>query len=636
MTALVAADPHPAGRRARDVRRLEPGHRGRVGLEVAEAGHRRQLVGVRDAEHRAGLLGAERAQSDPVGQVRLEAAQPALLQPLRGEQQVQAERAAQAADGHEQVDELRLGREHLGELVDDDEQRRHRREVLAGGPGLLVVADRGEVAGLAQQLLAAHHLAGQRVLHAVDERQLLGQVGDDRRHVRHLGHAGERGTALEVDQHHVELLGGVGHRQPEDQRAQELRLAGSGGADDQAVRAHALLGGLLDVQVHHRAALAEADRHPEPVAGGAGAPGGARLEPAYVAEAEQVHEVRRTGDLAGRGLLRRTGRRGVQRGEPARERLGRRLVALVALGPDRLLPHPQREQRHPALLVGRAVLELQPQPAGVLELAPAGGEVDQGDAVQAVGRDHVVAGRQLGAVGDQDDVRGRRALVGAEPGPVAEVGRQQRREVGERGGDHPHRPHRVALLEALHVGEPLDPVPVGERLVGREYGDDHALRRLERGRRADHRPGQGPGPLLVAAHLDPVEGPQVDRGGQVGLQPVHDQEPVQRGGGRGVDVVDGRRLGRHQLEGERLGAEPVAHVQEVRVGRTVLPHARPVLRQRGQRRRRRGGARSGRDAAGRRRPGPPCARWRDSGGTPSATRSPAAGAAYAAGRSARR
>ena len=121
-----------------------------------------------------------------------------------------------------------------------------------------------------------------------------------------------------------------------------------------------------------RAALAEADRHPEPVACGAWAPGGARLEPAYVAEAEQVHEVRRAGDLAAGRLLRRAGRRGVQRREPSRERLGRRLVALVALGPDRLLPHPQREQRHPALLVGRsAVLELQPQPAGVLELAPA-------------------------------------------------------------------------------------------------------------------------------------------------------------------------------------------------------------------------------------------------------------------------
>ena len=160
VAALVAAYPRPAGgRRPGDVRRLEPEHRRRVGLEVAQARHRRQLVGIGHAEHRAGLLGAERAQADPVGQVGLEAAQAALLQPLGGEQQVQTERAAEPPDGHEQVDELRLGRQHLGELVDDEEQRRHRGQRLAGGPGLLVVADRGVVAGLAQQLLATHHLA---------------------------------------------------------------------------------------------------------------------------------------------------------------------------------------------------------------------------------------------------------------------------------------------------------------------------------------------------------------------------------------------------------------------------------------------------------------------------------------------
>ena len=207
LAALVAAYAHAAGRRTGDVRRLEPHQRGRVRLQVAEAGHRRELVGVGDAEHRAGLLGAEGPQADPVGEVRLEAAQAALLEPLGGEQQVQAERAAEPADGHEQVDELGLGGQHLGELVDHDEQRRQRDQVLAAGAGLLVVADRGEVAGLAEQLLAAHHLAGQRVLHAVDERELLGEVGDHRRDVRQAGHAGERRAALEVDEHQVELLG---------------------------------------------------------------------------------------------------------------------------------------------------------------------------------------------------------------------------------------------------------------------------------------------------------------------------------------------------------------------------------------------------------------------------------------------
>ncbi len=262
--------------RAGHVGRLEAQQRRRVGLEVAQARDRGELVGVRDPQDRAGLAGAERAQADPVGQVRLEAAEPPLLEPLRGEQQVQPQRPSQAADRDEEVDELGLGREHLGELVHDDEQRGHRLERLAVDPGLLVVADRGEVAGLAQQLLAADHLAGQRVLHAVDERELLGQVRDDRRDVRHLRHPGKGRATLEVDEHHVELLGRVRHREPEHQGAQELRLAGTGRTDHQPVRAHALLGGLLDVEVDDAAALAEADRHPQPVARGTGSPRGGR------------------------------------------------------------------------------------------------------------------------------------------------------------------------------------------------------------------------------------------------------------------------------------------------------------------------------------------------------------------------
>ena len=163
---------------------------------------------------------------------------------------------------------------------------------LAGGAGLLVVADRGVVAGLAQQLLAAHHLAGQRVLHAVDEGELLGQVGDHRRDVRHLGHAGEGRAALEVDQHDVELLGRVGHRQAEHQGAQELGLAGAGRADDQAVRAHALLGGLLDVEVdrprrRRRAPIGTRSRS----RAGRGRQAAAGSKVWTSPSAEQVHEV---------------------------------------------------------------------------------------------------------------------------------------------------------------------------------------------------------------------------------------------------------------------------------------------------------------------------------------------------------
>ena len=577
VAALVATYARPAGRRPGDVGGLELQQRRLVRLEVAEAGDGGQLVGIGYAEHRARLGGRERAQADPVGQVRLQAAEPALLEPLAGEQQVQAERAAEATDGDEQVDELRLGGEHLGELVDDDEQRRHRGEVLAGGAGLLVVADRGEVAGLAQQLLAAHHLAGQGVLHAVDEGELLGEVRDHRGDVRHLGHAGERRAALEVDEHHVEVLGGVRHRQPEHQGAQELRLAGAGRTDHQAVRAHALLGGLLDVEVDRAAALGDADRHPQPVARGARAPGGAGVERVHVTEAEEVHEVGGAG-----GLAVATGGDGVQRRQPAGERLGGGQVALVREAADRLGADPQRGDRELAVL-GRRVGELQPQPGRVVELVPALREVDQRDAVQAVGRDDVVARRQLAAVDDQQDVRGRLGLVGAEAGAVAEVRRQHRAEVVERGGHHPARADGVALLAAQRVGQPLQPVPVGQVVVGAEHRDREVLGVVERRRRADHRAGQGPRRVLLAGQLDPVEGPQVDRGGQVRLHPVHDQQPVQRRGRGRVHLVDRRAVRRHQLERERLRGQAVAHVQEVLVARRVLPEPHPVLGQRRQR-----------------------------------------------------
>ncbi len=477
-----------------------------------------------------------------------------------------------------------LADEHLGELVDHEEQRRQRREVLARDPGLLVVADRGEVAGLAEQLLAAHHLAGQRVLHAVDQGELLREVGDHRGDVRHVGHAGEGGAALEVDEHHVELLGGVGEREPEDQGAQELRLAGAGRADHQAVRAHPLLGGLLDVEVHQGAALAEPDRHPQPVAGGAGAPGRRGLEAPDVAEPEQVHEVGRPGDLAaGRRLGAAAGGDGVQRGEPAGEGLGRREVALVGLGEDGVLAQPDGVHGTAAVGVGVLVEQLDAQPGGVVELEPPGRQVEHRDAVQPVGRHHVVARGQLDAVGDEQDVRAGRPLVGAEARALAEVGGQQRGEVGEGGAHHPHRADGVGLLLALGVRQPLHPVPVGEVVLGGQHREDEVVGGVEGRRRADHRPRQRARLLGVAADLDPVEGLQVDRGREVGLQPVHDQQPVQRGRRRRVDVVDRRALGRHQLEGQRLGAQAVADLEEQGVGGPDLPDPRPLLGERRQR-----------------------------------------------------
>ena len=83
-------------------------------------------------QHHRALRLREGAQPDPVGQVRVQPAQLAGLDPLAGQQQVHADGPADPADGDQQVDEVRFGGEQLAELVDHDEQVRQRRQV---GPG---------------------------------------------------------------------------------------------------------------------------------------------------------------------------------------------------------------------------------------------------------------------------------------------------------------------------------------------------------------------------------------------------------------------------------------------------------------------------------------------------------------------
>ena len=79
------------------------------------------------------------------------------------------------------------------------------------------------------------------------------------------GHPGEGRAALEVGEDEVQGLRGVGDRQAQHQGAQQLGLAGTGGADAQAVRAHAVLRGLLEVEHDRLAVLADTDRHPQPL-----------------------------------------------------------------------------------------------------------------------------------------------------------------------------------------------------------------------------------------------------------------------------------------------------------------------------------------------------------------------------------
>ncbi len=201
------------------------------------------------------------------------------------------DRPADAPDLHEEVDELGPGREQLRELVDDDDEARHRLEVGAGPAGGLIVVAVLEVACGAEHLHAAVELAADRVGHPLDEAQLVGQVGDDGGDVRQVLQPEECGAALEVDEDEIELLGGVRHGEPEHQRAQQLRLAGAGGADADAVWTHAALGRLLEVELDGAAVVRCADRDAELLAQRSGAPGDAGVERQRVAGAEQRREV---------------------------------------------------------------------------------------------------------------------------------------------------------------------------------------------------------------------------------------------------------------------------------------------------------------------------------------------------------
>ena len=174
------------------------------------------MVGLGGAEDRGRLGGAEGAQADPVAKVADEAVEAALVEALGGEQQVHAEAATHPADGDEQVQELRAGGQELAELVDDDQQVWQRLESRVSlAPGR-VGAEVWLVAGQVQESPAPGQFAFEGGHGPVDHGQVGMQVGDETRYLGQRGQIGERGAALEVDQHERELLRRVGGGQPGD------------------------------------------------------------------------------------------------------------------------------------------------------------------------------------------------------------------------------------------------------------------------------------------------------------------------------------------------------------------------------------------------------------------------------------
>ncbi len=474
--------------------------------------------------------------------------------------------AAEPADHHEQVDELRPAGEQFAELVDDHQQRGQRGQVRAGLAGLGVVPHRRVVAGRAQQFLAPHQFAVDRVGHPVDQRQVLGQVGDHRAGVRQIGHAGEGRAALEVDQRQVHRLGRVGHGEAGHQGAQQFALAGPGRADDQAVRTHAALGRLLEVQLDRPALRVDAEWHAQPLARRPGLPADRRVHVPRVGQAEQGGQ--REG-VRQRGLPGRD-RAEVERGQRSGQRFG--------FGLGQPVGHAERAERagvavpadphaHPLgghvqgqrVLTGRVQRHL--------------GQFQHGHPVHpGLGHQPGTPGRAAPVHHHQDvrDVETHPGLPG-ERGPLAEFGAEQVGERVEVAGHQPDRAHRVGVVRVVGVRQPLQPLPVGTPVAGEAQRDPQVGRRLQGRRLRQQRADQIEHPLPGTAHHHPGEGPQRDRHGQVGHGAVGADEVPQRRGGHRVQVLQRHCPGWTERGGQLVRAPSDAQLAEGGIGPAPLP-----------------------------------------------------------------
>ena len=134
------------------------------------AGQGRQVGGGPGPQHGGAVLGGERAQADPVAQVAVEPTHPARLEALAGQDEVHPQAASGAPDREQDVEDVGARLEQFAELVHDDHEERHRRQLGALPPQRPVLRDPLHVRPRgAEQLLAPLELAHQRRLHPVDQ-----------------------------------------------------------------------------------------------------------------------------------------------------------------------------------------------------------------------------------------------------------------------------------------------------------------------------------------------------------------------------------------------------------------------------------------------------------------------------------
>ncbi len=206
-------------------------------LEVAPTGLVGQEGGVGATEQLAGVVRRLDPQAGAQLHVGAHLIRDHAGRTLGGQNQRHAKGPAQARDAFELRPILRIGHDHLGELVDDDEQVRERL-----GEGIIRPEARRDLAAVFDEVSGAAARQQRRPLlhdgldgheHALHRTGL--HIGQDVHHVRQLAERLKGGAALEIDQHEVEDARVIADGHSGNERHQQLRLAGPGRAGDHAV-----------------------------------------------------------------------------------------------------------------------------------------------------------------------------------------------------------------------------------------------------------------------------------------------------------------------------------------------------------------------------------------------------------------
>ena len=185
---------------------------------------------------------------------------------LRGKDQVDAETPAHTGGADQLLDELRLLLFQLGKFIADDDQVRQRLRCRALPVELAVLVNVID-AELAEDLLPPLDLTfqrKQRALRLVDAGggaffltapgfgDIRNDAGDVRRAAEQIRHA----AAFVVDQDKCDLVRVIVQHQGENERLDQLALAGAGRTGDKPVRAVLLF---MDIQIYRLRAVADAD-----------------------------------------------------------------------------------------------------------------------------------------------------------------------------------------------------------------------------------------------------------------------------------------------------------------------------------------------------------------------------------------